>query len=265
MYTSRVARSRALRARHSVQNQWDLLEPLGIGPADPTAYPAEIPTDADAAARVEARLAPLAPPAAQLIVIHVSAGNPFRRWPLESFAELAAALVRGRPARRVVFTTGPSEQDALSRVIADAQARLSADERHRVLSCGDFTLAELRALVDRAALYVGGDSGPMHIASASTVPIVSLYGPTLPARSSPWRDPAHAAVAVERLDLACRPCDQRVCVHGDFRCLTGIASAEVAAAAERLLPLPRPPDTEAARPRDAARSDKIDGHTRGDE
>ncbi len=59
--------------------------------------------------------------------------------------------------------------------------------RERVLACGEFSLAELRALVDVAALYIGGDSGPMHIAATSRVPMVSLYGPTLPARSQPWR------------------------------------------------------------------------------
>ena len=53
-----------------------------------------------------------------------------------------------------------------------------------MVDCGDFSLSELRALVDRAALYIGGDSGPMHIAATSHVPMISLYGPTLPARSA---------------------------------------------------------------------------------
>ena len=103
------------------------------------------------------------------------------------------------------------------------------------MSCGEFSLAELRALVDRAALYIGGDSGPMHIAATSHVPIVGLYGPTLPARSAPWRAPDRVAEAVEVLDLPCRPCDQRVCAPGDFRCLTWIRPEQVIAAAERAL------------------------------
>ena len=104
-----------------------------------------------------------------------------------------------------------------------------------MLACGEFSIAELRALVDRAALYIGGDSGPLHVASTSQVPIVGLYGPTLPVRSEPWRDPAAIAEAVDVDGLPCRPCDQRRCVPGDFRCLTGISAEQVAEAAERAL------------------------------
>ena len=50
--------------------------------------------------------------------------------------------------------------------------------------------------------------------------MVGLFGPTLAVRSLPWRDPAVPALGVEPGPLACRPCDQRVCVPGDFRCLT---------------------------------------------
>jgi ADP-heptose:LPS heptosyltransferase len=104
-----------------------------------------------------------------------------------------------------------------------------------VLSCGEFSLVELRALLDRAALYIGGDSGPLHIAATTGVPIVGLYGPTLPARSAPWRAAEWITESVDAGELPCRPCDQRVCAPGDFRCLTFIKPAEVLAAAERAL------------------------------
>jgi ADP-heptose:LPS heptosyltransferase len=107
-------------------------------------------------------------------------------------------------------------------------------DRARLLS-GDFTLDELRALMDRAALYIGGDSGPMHIASTTTVPIVGLYGPTLPVRSQPWRAPQWPAEAAEIEGLPCRPCNQRVCEPGDFRCLTRLTPEHVLQAAERAL------------------------------
>jgi len=99
----------------------------------------------------------------------------------------------------------------------------------------DLDLAELHALARRAALFVGGDSGPLHVAGTTDVPIVGLYGPTLPARSAPWRSAALTAEAVELADLSCRPCDQRRCAPGDFRCLTRLEAARVAAAAERAL------------------------------
>jgi ADP-heptose:LPS heptosyltransferase len=135
----------------------------------------------------------------------------------------------------VIVTSGPSEREAAGRIVEAARTRLTAADRERVLTLGEFSLAELRALVDRAALYIGGDSGPLHIAATSAIPIVALYGPTLPARSAPWRNRSLVTESVEITDLACRPCDQRVCAPGDFRCLTRISPEEVFAAAERAL------------------------------
>jgi hypothetical protein len=54
-------------------------------------------------------------------------------------------------------------------------------------------------------------------------------------RSAPWRDPLLVAEAVEVPDLACRPCDQRVCAPGDFRCLGWVQPRQVIDAAERAL------------------------------
>jgi len=226
MYTDRVARPRALRARHSVENQWDLLAPLGIDAPDRAAFPVEMRADADAARDVDARLAHAGVTAAhRIVVMHVSAGNPFRRWPLEHFVVVAHALASRDPRRRIVVTSGPSEREAAAHVVSATNA----------VACGDFSLAELRALLDRAALYIGGDSGPLHIAATTSVPIVGLYGPTLPERSAPWRDPQIATASIDVGALPCRPCDQRVCAPGDFRCLTGIQPQQVIDAAEQLL------------------------------
>ncbi|MCC7418574.1 MAG: glycosyltransferase family 9 protein [Acidobacteria bacterium] len=236
MYTRRVARPRALRPRHSVENQWDLLAALGIPAPDPAECPVEMAVDAAVARDVDRRLAEAgAGPADRLIVIHVSAGNPFRRWPIESFAALAAALAAADPRRRVLLTSGPSDAAAAIRALDQARGQLPEGDRERIMACGDFSLAELRALVDRAALFIGGDSGPLHVAATSAVPIVGLYGPTLPARSAPWRAPALISEAVEIHDLPCRPCDQRVCAPGDFRCLARVTPSQVAEAAERAL------------------------------
>ncbi len=237
MYTCVVDRPRALRPRHSVENQWDLLASLQVPPASPARFPVEMPTTPTAGALVDGRLTRNGvSPGEQLIVMHVSAGNPFRRWPVASFGEVAARLVAANPSRRVIVTSGPSEAGAAESVVADARARLPEIDAGRVVAWGDdFSLAELRVLVDLAALYIGGDSGPMHVAAASRVPIVSLYGPTLPARSAPWRDACWPSTSIETEGLECRPCDQRVCVPGDFRCLTRIDARRVAEAAERLL------------------------------
>jgi ADP-heptose:LPS heptosyltransferase len=236
MYTERVPRDRRLRPRHSVVNQWDLLTPLGFDPPDPEGDATEMAATPAAAAAVAAKLAAAGVDVDRhrVIVLHVSAGNPFRRWPAASFVGLIAALVGGEPDRRVVVVSGPSEHEAARLIGGEARAALGA-RADGVIDGVDFDLAELRALMDRVALFIGGDSGPLHVAGTTGVPIVGLYGPTLAARSAPWRPARFVTESLEVPDLTCRPCDQRRCEPGDFRCLGLIAPAQVAEAAGRAL------------------------------
>lgn len=235
MYTTAVHRPRELRPRHSVENQWDLLTPLGIAPPDPRRDPTEMIEAATATEAVARRLAQAGLDAAHtLIVVHVSAGNPFRRWPAAAFVELLEGLAAD-PAHRIVVSSGPSEADARRRIIEGTRERLDDSRRPAILDCGEFDLGELRALFARAMLFIGGDSGPLHVASTTQVAVVGIYGPTLPVRSQPWRDPALVAEALEIDALECRPCDQRRCITDDYRCLTGIPAATVLTAAERAL------------------------------
>ena len=238
MYTRIVARPRELRPRHSVLNQWDLLEAIEGWPGsvpDPSANPVEMAADAAAESAVERRLRAVGITAAhELIVAHVSAGNPFRRWPEPSFTRLVVGLATGSPARRIILSSGPSDRDAADRIAAAARRALGG-AADRVVDFGEFGLAELRALVERSRLFVGGDTGPLHIAATTETPIVGIYGPTESARSAPWRDGRLRTESVELAGLPCRPCDQRVCEPGDFRCLTTLRPEDVLSAAERAL------------------------------
>jgi lipopolysaccharide heptosyltransferase II len=238
LYTRTVARPRELRPRHSVVNQWDLLAAIDGWPGampDPARDPVEMPLDPAADARIAARLAGSGiGDGEELVVAHVSAGNPFRRWPEPAFVELVVGLAMDSPRRRIVLSSGPSDREAADRIAAAARGRLG-DAAGRVVDFGEFDLAELRALVGRARLFVGGDTGPLHVAATTATPIVGLYGPTLSARSVPWRDPGVPTESVELAGLACRPCDQRACEPGDFRCLTTLKPSEVLSAAERAL------------------------------
>lgn len=234
MYTHVVPRAADLTPRHSVLNQCDLLAPLGIPPCDPAREPMEMAGDPAAAARVAQRLASAGfDPSHRLVIVHVSAGNPFRRWPVDSFAALVAALVRRDANRRVILTSGPSEPEAAT--AAADRARALVPERAAAIVTDSSEIAELRALIARAAVYIGGDSGPLHVAATTTTPIVALLGPTLAERSRPWRDDRWFTETVDAGPLPCRPCHQRSCVPGDFRCLTGIGYERVLAAAERAL------------------------------
>lgn len=236
MYTERVQRDRSLRPRHSVVNQWDLLTPLGFAAPDPERDATEMPASPAAVRSVAAKLAAAGvdPAGGQIIVLHVSAGNPFRRWPAASFVALVTSLIRTDPDRRIVVVSGPSERTAARQIGEQARIALGPGARGIVDEL-EFDLVELRALMDAAVLFIGGDSGPLHVAGTTNVPIVGLYGPTLAARSAPWRPARFVSESIELPDLACRPCNQRRCEPGDFRCLGSIAPAQVADAAERAL------------------------------
>jgi lipopolysaccharide heptosyltransferase II len=240
-YTRTVPRPRELRPLHSVANQWELLDAMAQWPhtrPDPAIDPVEMPVDPQAASRIADRVRASGVDARHVLtVIHVSAGNPFRRWPEDAFVRLVTSLAAVDEHRRVILSSGPSDRTAADRIAAAARVALGPDQASRVLPFGDVTLAELRALIDRSQLFVGGDTGPLHIAASSTTPIVGIYGPTLAARSAPWRDARIPTESVQIDGLPCRPCDQRVCAPGDFRCLTRIEPATVIAAAERVLRL----------------------------
>jgi ADP-heptose:LPS heptosyltransferase len=137
-----------------------------------------MPLDQVADARIAERLRTAGVgPGHEVTVIHVSAGNPFRRWPEPAFATLVAGLAAGDHCRRIVLSSGPSDRTAADRIADAARQELGPARAHQVLDFGDVDLAELRALIARSALFVGGDSGPLHI--ASTRRVVGIYGPTL--------------------------------------------------------------------------------------
>jgi len=238
MYTRVVPRPRGYAPRHSVRNQWDLLRAVdpscGEAP-DPDRDRIEMPVPAAARQNVAERLTAAGLTSAdQIVVIHPGAGNEFRRWPESSFAEVARVLASEHTHRVAVVVGSAGEGSAVARVAGAARAT-AADRPVRIIEAVGWPLPELAALLERAVLFVGGDSGPMHVAATTAVPIVTVFGPTLPVHWSPWR-PAHLPfVAVEPEALSCRPCDQRVCAPGDFRCLRRTAAAQVIDAARRLL------------------------------
>ncbi len=237
MYTRLVDRPRYQRPRHSVENQWDLLAPLGESfktPPNPRDDAVEMREDPAAASRVTQRLS-----AAhiscdhKIIVLHVSAGNPFRRWPVDFFVHLAISLAAADQKRRIFVVSGPSDTSVVTKIVESARSKLGS--RAEAIIEEEFDLAELRAVITRAILFIGGDSGPLHVAATTRVPIVGIFGSTLPIRSAPWRDPAHITESVDIGELPCRPCNQRRCEPGDFRCLTQLMPAAVIAVAERAI------------------------------
>lgn len=108
-------------------------------------------------------------------IINPGAGWGAKCWPAGRYA----ALVRSLGAHGVYsfVNSGPGEMELALEVVRDNE------DSARAVEC---SLAELIALTRRAALFVGGDTGPMHLASALGVPIVAIFGPTDPARNGPY-------------------------------------------------------------------------------
>ena len=111
----------------------------------------------------------------RFVVMAPSAGWGAKEWPVERFGEVAARL--SRDGFRVLVNA-----EAAGGGKAEAVVRASEGAAVAV-PC---TIAELIALLRRASLFVGGDTGPMHLADALGVPLVALFGPTDPARNGPY-------------------------------------------------------------------------------
>ena len=110
-----------------------------------------------------------------LAILNPGAGWGAKCWPAESFGTVARALAeRGVTS---VVNHGPGEEP-----LAEA-VRDSSGGAARPVNC---TIGELIALTRRASLFVGGDTGPMHLAAALRVPVVALFGPTRPERNGPY-------------------------------------------------------------------------------
>lgn len=110
-------------------------------------------------------------------VVSPSAGWEAKRWPEEAYAALACRIARDLPMP-VIVNCGPGEEQTAGRV-----AELAAAARPLLLKP---SLGELMALLHDAALVVGGDTGPVHLAAAYNVPVVAIFGPTDPLRNGPF-------------------------------------------------------------------------------
>ncbi len=230
LYDIRVPRSRGGRPIHSVENHLNLVRAAGIPAAEPGGPLVLPPPRKEETERIAGLWEDRGLAETSVIVLHVGAGNEFRDWGSQNLAALAGRLA-GLPDVRVVLAGSPQDRPRAEEI---RKTRPTG-----ILSlAGDLSLIELREVIARAALFVGPDSGPMHIAAATRTPIVALFGPNLAAYNAPWR----AKVAVIERTLDCRPCKQRNCLTEDFRCLRGITVDEVFAACLRDLP---PPDKSA--------------------
>lgn len=127
-----------------------------------------LPVDPDAERRADAIAAPF-------VLINPGAGWGAKRWPADRYAAVATSLRSA--GYDVLVNAGPGEES-----LADEIAELSAGAAVKLSS----SITELIAVTRRAALVIGGDTGPVHLASALDRPVVGIFGPTDPARNGPF-------------------------------------------------------------------------------
>jgi heptosyltransferase-1 len=200
------------RSVHKIERNLRLLDALGVRPAQPPRP--VIPEPESARALAESFAGAKAP-----VILHpgVSAFGAFKAWRIEGYGALARAL-GARGERVAVAWGGAGELEAAKRVVALARgaAELAPETR---------SVLDLAALLRRAALFVGADSGPLHLAAALGTRVVGLYGPKDPRTYGPYWENAR----VVRKGVACSPCTLRRCARPE--CMTLITADDVQAAA----------------------------------
>lgn len=175
---------------------------------------------------------------APLVALHPGASKAPRAWHAERFGLLARRLIEGAGAR-VLLLGGPGDADLLRQVAS------GAPPSGILLPDPVPSIRLTAALMARCHLFIGNDSGPMHLAAAVGVPTLGIFGPGDPRRTAPVS--ARAPVTVLSRRYPCAPCRQdffRECTPGPAGkpfCLEEINVDEVEAAAIALLSRGRSP------------------------
>ncbi len=188
------------RRMHRVKKSLWLLRALGH---DVAGAGAEFPVPDDAQAAADARLAAAGLGTGRFGLIHPGT-SPFgarKRWPLDRFSAVADRL-HADHGLTPAFVIGPVERPMKDALLAGVRAapRIALEPA---------SLPELAGCLRRAAVMIGSDSAPVHLASMLRTPVVALYGPTDPALFAPYYAPAVVVVK----GLICPRCGAPHCNH----------------------------------------------------
>ena len=205
-------------SRHIVDQLVELLQPVGVATPERRFTIPLSEADEYFAERVWRELGLRSD--VPVVVLYPGAAWQTKRWGELNFARLNDALIR-RFQVRTLLTWGPGEEPLIQRVVrATAYTPAIAPAT---------TLLQLAAIIARGRAFVGGDTGPLHLAAAVGTPTVALFGPSDPRRNGPY---GLGHVILQR-QLPCSNCYQRTCNH--WECLPGIEVDTVVDAVGSLL------------------------------
>jgi len=142
------------------------------------------------------------------IIVHSGTRTELRQWGVEKFAEVISS-VAGR--YRIFLIGGPDENN----IIQDILNRL---KKPPDIVSTKLNLMEFAALCKFSDLFIGNDSAPIHIAAATGLFVIGIYGPTLSKHCGPW---TNKKILFDISTVWCRPCRQDKCIHPEKQvCLT---------------------------------------------
>ena len=168
LYSRRVATAKA----HVIEQYHSLAESVA---RKPLLIPAvEFPRDSQAEAVITKRLAALGGEK-EFVIITPGTGWGAKQWPPERYGAAANALAAN--GLTPIINSAPGEESLAQAV------QVASNGKSHLISC---SIAELIVLARRARLFIGGDTGPLHLAAALQVPVVAIFGPTDPARTGPY-------------------------------------------------------------------------------
>lgn len=211
-YTRKVV----MHGRHVVEQNVSVAKALVERLMDtPSDVSFDLPRDPQAEARIEKRLAEHG--IEEFAILNPGAGWGAKRWPAERYGEVARKLAD--QGLLSIINYGPGEEELVR------AAEAASGGTAQAMSC---TITELIALTRRARIFVGGDTGPLHLAAALRVRVVGIYGPTDPARNGPYGTRSIVLRSLESVTSHAR----RVAAD---EAMLGIGVDVVVAAAEKLL------------------------------
>jgi heptosyltransferase-2 len=159
---------------------------------------------------------PLANISGRLVSIAAGSKWPTKQWGLDKFVELTRRLIEDRDIHIVLHGNTEERRDA-EVIVGLFPGRVTN-------LAGHVGILESAAVIERSAVFVGNDSGLMHLSEAVGTPVVALFGPTV--EQFGYFPSLPSSKVVERA-LPCRPCSRngrRPCPRGSQECLVGLAT-----------------------------------------
>jgi heptosyltransferase-2 len=227
LLTERIIHTKQDGERHEADYNLDLLRFLGIRTGDPKLY-MSLKKEAQIWARDILEKAGVGS-TDKLLAIHPAASCPSKIWPAERFARVADALAQ-RFGFKVLVLSG-------IRDIKIAESVINSMSSQAIDLAGRTTVAQLAAVLARCRLFISNDSGPVHIAAALGIPVISIFGRKQKGLSPQRWAPLGPRSRYIHRDAGCIECLAHNCVKG-FSCLKSISVDDVLGVAESLLGAP---------------------------